>query len=120
MATRARTDRQERGSVAIEIIGFVAMLTIVAGLCIQGLYVSQVGATAQQAARDGARAYAMGQDGLAAAERQVPGWMQVEDITATSSSDAVTVAVTLRVPFGLPSITTGQVVVTRDAVMPRS
>lgn len=118
-ATRRRA-RGDGGSVAIELVGYVAVLVVVACLCVQGLYISQVGAATQQAARDGARAHSLGRDVDLAVRRQLPGWATVDDISTSAAGGASTVQVTVRVPLVLPGITSRSFVVTRDAVLPRS
>ncbi len=67
----------DRGSVTIELVGLVTILVIVASLCVQGLYIAQVGSAAQQAARDGARAQALGRDAVRAARNGLPDWVTV-------------------------------------------
>jgi hypothetical protein len=117
---------RDRGSAAIELIGFAVMLTLAACLCVQGLYVSQIGAAAENAARDGARAASLGgnaSDVTSAVHRQLPSWAHVEalragpDAKATCSGSCVQVE--LRVPIGLPGITSSSITVARTAELPR-
>ena len=117
---------RDRGSTAIELVGFAFMLTVAACLCVQGLYVSQLGAAAESAARDGARTASLGGSGPAvdeAVKRQLPSWAQVvepvkrgNDAKATCSGSCVQVEV--RVPIGLPGITTSSITVVRTAELP--
>jgi len=119
MTTFRKRIRGDEGTAVVELVGVVTMLLIVTMLCVQGLFISQVGAVAQQAARDGARAHAVGHDPETAAREQIPGWATVESISVTDAGDARRVAVTLRVPIVLPGITSQSFVVSRDAVLPR-
>ena len=114
-----RAGGHDAGQASIELIGVVTILLVVTLLCVQGLFVAQVGAVAQQAARDGARARALGQDPAAAARRQVPGWATVESIDVEAVGGADRVHVQVRVPIVLPGITSSSFVVGRDAVLPR-
>lgn len=108
----------DRGSVTIELVGLVTILVVVASLCVQGLYIAQVGSAAQQAARDGARAQALGRDAVQAARNGLPDWVTVEDIRTSTGGGSSTVEVAVRVPLGLPGITSRSFVVTRDAILP--
>ena len=122
---RARLERARRrtgsddGVVSLELIGYVTVLVVVAILCVQGLYVAQVTSAAQQAARSGARAPALGLDVSNEVYRQLPDWAQVEDISTTYPGDGIRVEVSVRVPIVLPGITSRSFSVTRDAVLPR-
>ncbi|GIG39070.1 hypothetical protein [Cellulomonas phragmiteti] len=110
----------DRGAAAVELVGYVTIVVMAALLCLQGVYVSQVGAVAQQAARDGARARALGQDVASAVYSQVPSWARVEDVRAQSSGGAFVVEVDVRVPIVVRGVTSASIVVSRDAVMPGS
>lgn len=113
------------GSTSIELVGIVTMLVIVTWLCVQGLFITQVGASVEHAARDGARAGSIpGRSMTAAVEAQLPSWTRVESIR--TGSDAVPgcagscVRVEVSVPISLPGITVTSFRVARDAEMPRS
>ncbi|SFJ82058.1 hypothetical protein [Cellulomonas sp. KH9] len=114
------TLRDDRGAAAIELVGYVTMVVITAMLCLQGVYVSQAGAVAQQAARDGARAQALGQDVAGAVRAQVPSWARLQDVRARVDGRAYVVEVDVRVPIVVRGVTSSQIVVSRDAAMPRS
>lgn len=114
-----RRTRSDDGAISLELIGYVTVLVIVAMLCIQGLYVAQVTSAAQQAARSGARAQALGLDVSTEVHRQLPGWAQVQAISTSYPGDGVRVEVAVRVPIVLPGITSRSFSVTRDAVLPR-
>jgi hypothetical protein len=124
--TRRLAAGRDRGSAAIELVGFAFMLTIAACLCVQGLYVSQIGAAAENAARDGARTASLGGDAgdvTNAVNRQLPSWARIEalrvgpDAKAFCSGSCVQVEV--RVPIGLPGITSSSITVARTAELPR-
>ena len=112
--------RDDRGSAAIELVGYVTTVVIAAMLCLQGVYVAQVMSVAQQAARDGARAHALGQDVVGAVRAQVPSWAHVQDVRSRVDGRAFVVEVDVRVPIGVRGVTSSQIVVSRDAAMPRS
>lgn len=111
--------RDERGAVAIELIGYVFVVVLVALLCVQGLWISQAGSAAQAAARDGARAAVSGRSAYVAVHDQVPDWLRVHDVVASSSATATRVTVTVEVEIGLPGMRLDTVTLTRDATMPR-
>ncbi|MBO9567780.1 MULTISPECIES: TadE/TadG family type IV pilus assembly protein [Cellulomonas] len=112
--------RDDRGSAAVELVGYVTMVVLAGMLCLQGVYVSQAGAVAQQAARDGARAQALGQDVVGAARAQVPSWARLQDVRARTVGGAFVVEVDVRVPIVVRGVTSSEIVVSRDATMPRS
>lgn len=116
---RTAVPGRDAGQASIELVGVVTILLVVTLLCVQGLFVAQVGAVAQQAARDGARAQTLGGDPDAAARRQIPGWATVESIASSSVPGGERVSVQLRVPIVLPGITSSSFVISRDAVLPR-
>ena len=117
---------RDRGSAAIELMGFAVMLTMTASLCVQGLYVSQIGAVAEKAARDGARVVSLGgsaREVADAVDRQLPGWAHLESLhggaDATPSCSGSCLRVEVRVPLVLPGITSSSLTVSRTAELPR-
>lgn len=114
--------RDDRGSVAVESLGFFFVLTLVTFVCVQGVFLAQSVSTSQKLARDAARSFAVGA-GTAAVEQQVrhdlPSWATLEQVRFPASADA-RVEVELRVPILLPGLTNQSFTVSRDAVMPRS
>ena len=120
-ALRRRLDdagARDEGSTAIELVGIVFMLVVVTCLLVQGLVIAQAGAATQKAARDGARALALGRDANSATRAELPDWAQVERISS-SGGESARVEVEIRVPIVLPGITSRSFTVTRNAEMPR-
>lgn len=120
--TRTRFARVDRdgGQAAVELVGFVFILVLVASMCVQGVFLSQSVSAAQQAARDGARSYTLGhRDVRDEVERSLPDWAVIDDVRTTLPDDGVRVEVALRVRLVVPGVTFDDFVVTRDAVMPR-
>jgi hypothetical protein len=113
----------ERGAAAVELIGTAAILAVVGSVCVQGLYITQVGPATEKAARDGARAASLGRDVRTAVDRQLPGWAPIESLTtgaaAVPSCGGDCVRVEVRVPIVIPGITTSSFTVARDAELPR-
>lgn len=113
----ATPGKDERGVLAIELIGFVAVTLMVLTLALQGVFFAQTYSAAQEAARNGARALSAQENYHRAATDSLPSWAQVVSITPSTGGEA-RVEVTVRVPLGLPGITSERVTVTRDAVFP--
>lgn len=107
----------ERGVLAIELIGFVAVTFMVLTLALQGIFFAQTYSAAQEAARNGARALSAQENYYQAATDSLPSWAHVVSVNPSTGGEA-RVEVTVRVPLGLPGITSEHVTVTRDAVFP--
>ncbi|MGY4643334.1 TadE/TadG family type IV pilus assembly protein [Cellulomonas sp. URHB0016] len=118
MRARLRAARDEAGVASIELVSYSFVIVLCAMLCVQGIFLTQATSAAQQAARDGARAHALGRDVSAAVDRSLPSWATLEDLVPSSVGGAYTLRVSVRVPIGLPSFTSTSFVVTRDAVLP--
>jgi hypothetical protein len=88
--TRRRT-RDERGSVALEVVALVPILVLVALLTLQLGVAGWTAAQTQGAARASARAQSLGQDPVAAAERALPSGLSIADID--TGGDSVTLVV---------------------------
>ena len=120
--SRAVAGDTERGSMAIELVGFVTVLVFVTILLVQGFMVVSVMSSAQQAARDGARAQMGGGSAGAAVHAQLPDWITVQDIRtgagAVAGCTGQCVAVEVRVPLGLPGWSSKDVTVVRTAELP--
>ncbi|MGV8977005.1 MAG: hypothetical protein ACOH17_03085 [Cellulomonas sp.] len=121
-ALRRAIGAPEHGSAAVELIGLVAILLVVGSLCVQGLFLAQIGAATEKAARDGARASTLGRDVRTEVERQLPGWATIESLTtgtaAVASCAGRCVRLEVRVPIVLPGITSSSFTVTRDVDLP--
>lgn len=121
MRTKTAPETRDSGQAAIELVGFVFMLLLVASLCVQGVFLTQSVSAAQQAARDGARGYVLGHgDVRREVERSLPDWAVIDDVNTTLPGGGVRVEVKLRVRLVVPGMTFDRFVVTRDAVMPRA
>ncbi|MGL5859254.1 MAG: TadE/TadG family type IV pilus assembly protein [Angustibacter sp.] len=114
----------DRGSMSVELVAVVPLLVLVTVVCVQGFTaVSAIEATAR-AARDAARAAALGQDASAAARRALPSGVGVDSITVTRGGGcpvpgAVCADVRVRIPVGYPGILAADgLSVHRQAVLP--
>lgn len=117
---RARTGSatRDRGSMSVELVGFLPVLAMVTLLLVQGFLAAGAVSSAQQAARDGARAAALGRSVVSAVDAQLPDWVRLERLDAYGC-DGECVSVEVRVPIGVPGITTSDLTVTRTAEFPR-
>jgi hypothetical protein len=119
--TRWARVRGERGQVAIEYVGLLPVLLIVALAAVQlGLAVyaaQQAGTAARAAARVASRQEAGGGTGAGTAGRAaVSDWLTVE-ISESDSGDAVEVTARVQVPSVLPGVGFGTA--QRSVTMPR-
>lgn len=115
--------RGDRGTMGVELVAVVPLLVLVTIVCVQAFGIVSAMEATQRAARDGARAAAMGQDGVAAARRAVPDWVRVESVTvgAGGCGGDVCSDVVVTVPIGFPGIATVDLLtVHRTAAMPRT
>jgi hypothetical protein len=119
MTARLRALRSDAGVASLELVSYTFVLVLVAVLCVQGIFVSQATSVAQQAARDGARAQALGRDVRQEVLRALPPWATLDDLKTSYPGDGYRVEVSVRVPIVVRSITSSSFVVTRDAVLPR-
>ncbi|MEU7059987.1 TadE/TadG family type IV pilus assembly protein [Streptomyces sp. NPDC046197] len=96
--------RRESGQVAIEYLGFIPILMLVAMAAIQ---IGLVAYTAQQAgtaARAGARAASLQQDARQACTQAVSNWLARGTTCATApGGDTVTVTATVHIPSIIPA-----------------
>lgn len=119
---RFRRREDDTGSVAIEFAAFVPIMVMAVIILIQGFLVVGSIVSAQQAARDGARALMTGGSATTAVYQQVPGWVQVQAVRTGSSAVpgclGQCVEVELRVPIGLPGWTSENITVSRTAELP--
>ena len=113
---RSYTDR-DRGSMSVELVGFVPALVLITLLLAQGFLAAAAVSATQSAARDGARAASLGQDVHAAVHAAVPDWIRVEGIDRYAC-DGACVSVEVRIPIGLPGVTSSNVTVERSAEFP--
>ncbi|WP_053726302.1 hypothetical protein [Streptomyces sp. WM6378] len=110
---RIRTHRgRDRGQVALEYIGFVAILLLVGLAAIQlgvaAYAVNQAGTGARAAARaaslDDPRAGEPKLDPVAAGTAAVSGWLKPDVTPAGSGGDEATYTVTIKIPSVIPGI----------------
>ncbi|MER7759124.1 TadE/TadG family type IV pilus assembly protein [Streptomyces sp. NPDC097619] len=99
-----RALRSDRGQVALEFLGWLPLLLLVALICIQ---VGLIGYAAQQAgtaARTAARMDSLhGEGGAAAGRAAVSGWLN-PSLSGGPAGDRVTYTATVRVPSLLPGL----------------
>lgn len=115
---RRSAARGDRGQVALEYLGFLPILLLIALCGIQLGWAAYVVQQASTAARTAARAEAREPDSGEAAGRQAitPSLATNAEIRVRTSRDAVTVRVTLRIESVVPGV--DDRTVTRTAVMP--
>ena len=120
MVRRMMRRGDDRGSMAIELVGFVPVLALLTLLLVQGFLAATAVSSAQQAARDGARAASLGRDVGTAVDAQLPSWVRLQNLYQDTCPGAgECVAVEVRIPIGFPGITVRDVTVTRTAEFPR-
>jgi hypothetical protein len=117
---RANDPSQQSGQAAIELVGFVFLVVVAAVLCVQAVFAVQAASAAQEAARNGARALSLGDpDWRGVVAQTLPDWADVEEVTASGSSDSTAqVRVAVRVPIGIRSITSAHFAFERTAQLP--
>ena len=101
---RARTHREDRGQVAIEYLGFIPILLLVAMAAIQLGLVAYTAQQAGTAARAGARAASLQKSAQEACGQAVSSWL-VSGTTCVPSPGAgtVTVTATIHIPSIIPA-----------------
>ncbi|MCL2468246.1 MAG: M15 family metallopeptidase [Micrococcales bacterium] len=116
----SRWGRDEKGQATFELIGYVFAVMVVAVFCVEAVYVSQAAATVQHAARDGARAYTLGESVESAVDNQLPDWIEEKDRPSVTfpTTSSVKVEVQVDVPIMLGSRRVGTWTVSRSAEMP--
>lgn len=117
----ARRARRDRGQVALEYLGFLPLLLLVALLAIQlgiaAYAANQAGTAARAGARTAANYDAHG-DPETAARSAVSGWVEGNGFSYSQSGfEDITATVAVKVPSLVPGI--GPWTATRSATMPR-
>ncbi|GHE52442.1 septum formation initiator [Streptomyces spiralis] len=98
-----RRTHHDRGQVAIEYLGFIPILMLVAMAAIQIGLVAYTAMQAGTAARAGARAASLQQSAQQACARAVSSWLASETTCDPSpGSDTVTVTATIHIPSIIP------------------
>lgn len=109
--------REERGSAGVELVGMVPLLVLVTILCVEAFLAASSYSAAQKAARDAARAVAMGLDGRAAAEASLPRWTTLV-AAERYGCDGVCYRVELSVPLLVPGLVDDLITIERRAELP--
>lgn len=115
MSSRPSRVRPERGAAALEVAGVAPLVIIGALVALQFGVAGWTIVSTHEAARDGARAYSLGDDPGAAAQGALPGIMTVEGGGGTLSGEGYTYTVTVKVP-SVVKLDLGSV--TRSVTMP--
>ncbi|MET9364910.1 hypothetical protein ABZX93_28900 [Streptomyces sp. NPDC006632] len=110
--THRGRDRDDRGQVALEYIGFVAILLLVGLAAIQLGIAAYAANQAGTGARAAARAASLDQprpgepapDPAAAGRAAVSGWLKPDVASAGGGGDAVAWTVTITIPSVIPGI----------------
>lgn len=106
MCSRARA-RADSGQASVELLALLPALGLIAALAFQALLAGETWWLASVAAREGARASALGRDAREAARAAVPGRFRPSSgLKVTSGSDA-TVTVKLPIPSLLAGVRLG-------------
>lgn len=91
--------RDDSGQASLELLALLPLLGLVVALAVQALIAGETWWLASVAAREGARASALGQDPADAARAAVPGAFRPSSgFVVTSSAPAATVTVKLPIP----------------------
>ncbi|MDX3851676.1 TadE/TadG family type IV pilus assembly protein [Streptomyces sp. AK02-01A] len=119
---RNRTRDRDRGQAAVELVGWIPLLLLVALAAVQlGLAifaVQQAGTASRAAARVASQSDYMDVDYETAGRAAMSDWLaQDAEFTAPTAGDAVTVTARVQIPSLLPGVTLGDA--ERSATMPR-
>jgi hypothetical protein len=100
-------------------VGFTPVFLLIVLALVQGVIgISGIDAI-NKAARDGARAAAVGSSEVAAARHALPDWLGLRSVSGCGGPD-VCVKVTGSIPFGVPGLFSWpRIDVSREATMPR-
>jgi len=90
--------RSERGAAALETASLMPILILSALIALQVGVVGWAVSATGQAARDAARAASLGQDPGVAADRALPGILDVDSVSTSRPGDGRRVTVTVEVP----------------------
>jgi hypothetical protein len=96
--------RDDRGQVAIELVGALPYLILGALAVLQLTFAVSVVQSVSAAARAGARAESQGDGADAAARAAVPGWMQGALTVSVGGGQAPSVSVSSSIPIVLPGV----------------
>ena len=110
---------REQGSLSVELVIAIPIVVLITLFVVQGFLAASVISSTQAAARDGARAamtHQMSVDNAVA--EALPDWVVIDHVRRNCTGGNW-VAVTTRVPIGIPWITSSELTVTRSASFPR-
>jgi len=111
--------RGDRGSSTLELVAAVPLLITVMLVGLQLLVTALVGVATQNAARTGARAATLGEDGRAAALGSLNEALRARArVSVVRTPTASTAVVRVRVPRVLPLLPTRMSTLSRSATMP--
>lgn len=121
-----RALRREGGSATVEFVAMLPYLLIAAAFAWQLLLVTSVVTGAENAARTGSRAQALGRDGAEAAVEALSPWMRQHARTGVGTSGGcdgqqgggTRVTVCIQVPVLWPGLSFPEFNVVRDAELP--
>ena len=109
----------ERGSLSVELAIAVPIIVLITLFVVQGFLAVSVVSSPQAAARDGARAAMTRQTSVdSAVANALPDWVVIESVSRSCTGENC-VAVTSRIPVGIPWITSSELTVTRSASFPK-
>lgn len=94
--------RKDRGQVAIEYLGFIPILILVALAAVQLGIIAYTAQQAGTAARAGARSASLRLDADQACREAVSSWLAISGCPATSTGTEVTVTATIHIPSVIP------------------
>lgn len=116
---RADRRHRERGSLSVELAIAIPIIVLVTLFVVQGFLAVSVISSAQTAARNGARAAMTRSTSVEGAVAEaLPDWVVTEGVSRSCPGENC-VAVTVRMPVGVPWITSEELTVTRSASFPR-
>ena len=109
----------ERGSLSVELVTAIPIVVLITLFVVQGFMAVSVVSSTQAAARDGARAAMTRQTSVdSAVANALPDWVVIESVSRSCTGENC-VAVTSRIPVGIPWITSSELTVTRSASFPK-